>query len=399
MDIMDIKKRDKYLFAGALIVLGVFALFGVIKGAGAERRSTLILAQLLGDRLDGDLTTSLIREFEDRNPGIRIRPAGRAQEGADFSADIIIFDEGHINMLLRQNRLASLGPYVFSDNELDQWAVPLVSFMDLLFYHIDLLKEAGFDRPPKTRAEFLACARAAAAQDRTNGVALALSPADPRSIRRELFSWIWASGATLTREGKVNFSSPPVVEALDFLGRMSREGLLSPGSFEKTGAEKAEEFAEGKTALMIGSAEDIPFLRKRMGDRAFGITLIPPPAEYSGKPVFGPSQWYAGISASCGHPDGAWAFLTFLAEKRPLLAAQVRAVPGSGGSPGPYVREDDLYSKAWDIYEAAELIQELLPRGDELETIIREELKPLFAGEKTAAETAAAIQDRWDKGR
>jgi multiple sugar transport system substrate-binding protein len=195
-----------------------------------------------------------------------------------------------------------------------------------------------------------------------------------------------------------DIKSRAAAETLEFLGQLSREGLLSPGAFEKTAAQKTEEFAQGKFAMMIGSVEDIPFLRERMGDTAFGVTLIPGPAAYAGKPLIGPSSWYAGISGSCQYPDEAWAFLAFLAEKSPFLAARVRAVPGSGDGPDNYIAEVPFYAKAWDIYEASDVIRNFsdFPSKGDPEIIIREELASLFGGEKTAVETAAAIQTRWE---
>jgi multiple sugar transport system substrate-binding protein len=407
---MDMRKIDRYLFTAAIVILGVFAVFAfAVNGISAGRKTTLVFTHFLGNRLDRGLLVSLIREFEDQNPGIRIRlDRGRADEPEDasranFSADLVVFDERRIAAFMEAGRLAPLGPYLGPAAEPDQRMLPLAAFMDLLFYNIDLLKAAGFNRPPGTRAELLACARAVADREQGGagvyGAALALSPAEPRSVRRDVFSWVWAAGVPLIQNGAVEFSSPQVVETLDFLGQLHSGGLLSPGTFDKTGAEKAEEFAAGKIALMIGPAEDIPFLRKRMGDSAFGITLIPGSGNQEGRPGISPSRWYAGISGSCKKPDKAWAFLAFLLEKSPLLAAQVRAVPGSGNSPGAYILEDPLYSKAWDIYEAAELFQDFsaLPGAAELETIVREELVLLFEGKQKAAETSAAIQSRWEQ--
>jgi ABC-type glycerol-3-phosphate transport system substrate-binding protein len=454
---MEIKKFDRYLLSGALIVLGVFAVFGFFtRGPEEGRRTALALTWLAGEefeenRLEQDEVMSLIGEFEERNPGIRIRLTdGSHAEGdgsgeENFPAGVIVFDEGRINGFIRRGFLAPLNPYldslrgvhtaapdggtkgmdpesntlreqhtpsawggvVDSGTEEDQRVIPLVSFMDILFYNIDLLKAEGFDRPPKTREEFLACARAmaarregaASAQGRGGayGTALALSPGDRLGIRREIFPWAWAAGAAIIRDGQVDFSGRPAVETLRFLGQLHTEGLLSPGSFDKTRAQKNGEFARGTIAMMTGSTEDIPLLRKRMGDAAFGITQIPGPAGFAGKPAAGSSSWYAGISASCEYPDEAWTFLTVLAEKSPLLAARVRAVPGSG--PQDYITGDDFYAKAWDIYEASDLIREFsgFPEGDELEALIREELPPLFEGSRSAADTAAAIQNRWDR--
>jgi multiple sugar transport system substrate-binding protein len=393
---MNINKLDRHLFSAALIVLGVFAVLG-LAAALAERggKTTLVFTPFLGAGLEQEALVSLIGEFEERNPDIRVKLGGGPRE----EADIIAFDEGRFTVFLQQDRFASLQAYVPDGPENGPWVIPLVTFMDLLFYNIDTLKAAGFDRPPKTWAEFLDCARAVRGQEGAGkfGAALAISPAEPGGIRRDVFSWLWASGAGIVREGTVDFRSRPVRETLEFLGRLHAEGLLSPGSFEKTGAEKTEEFIQGKIALMISPVDTIPVLRKRMGGD-FGVTRIPGPAAYAGKPAIGPSLWYAGISNSCKHPDQAWTFLSFLAEQSPFLAAQVQAVPGAINSPGEYIQADELYSKAWEIYETSELIQEFsgFSRREELETIIREELASFFAEQKTAAETAEAIQNRWD---
>jgi multiple sugar transport system substrate-binding protein len=402
---MDIKKLDRHLFSAALVALGVFALFGLIAAlAKREQKTTLTFTRFLGKGLEDEVLAALIGEFEERNPEIRIKPKDGPRNGEeDFSADIIVFDEGRFNFFSSPDSFASLKPYMPEDPESDPRLIPLVSFMDLLFYNIDMLSSAGFDQPPKTRAEFLACARAARAPGGRDaaerfGAALALGSPEPEGIRQDLFSWLWASGAGVVREGSADFRGRPFVETLEFLGALNSEGLLSPGTFEKTVPEKTEEFIAGKIAMMIGPVDNIPLLRKRMGDSAFGITRIPGPAQYAGKPALGPSLWYAGISNSCKFPGQAWTFLAFLAEKSPFLAAQARAVPGNAASPGVYIEEDEFYSKAWEIYETSELIQEFsgFSRREKLEAIIREELLPFFGKQKTAAETAAAIQERWE---
>jgi multiple sugar transport system substrate-binding protein len=423
---VDIKKLDRYLFIIAAVLLAGFIVVRVtIKKAGEEQKVTLTFTHFLENGPEHGALAFLVEEFEKQNPEIRIRlnipspgapgGAGEPREGGDtLSADVVIFDEGRYNSFLQQDRLASLNSYAHSG----QKVIPLISFMDLLFYNIDLLKTAGFDRPPKTREEFIVYAKAVTGGQGTRspgsaepprtagasgagkifGAALAFSPQDPRSVQRDFFSWIRASGTPVIRDGRPDFRIRAVTETLEFLEQLNRERLLSPGTFNKTGTQKTGEFAQGNIALMIGSVEDIPFLRERMGDSAFGVTLIPGPAGYTGKPVIGTSFWYAGISGSCQYPDEAWAFLSFLAEKSPLLAAQARAVPGSGNNPGNYIEDDPLYAKAWDIYEAADVIRDFsgFPRTDDLETIIREELAALFEGKTKAAETAAAIQRRWE---
>jgi multiple sugar transport system substrate-binding protein len=162
--------------------------------------------------------------------------------------------------------------------------------------------------------------------------------------------------------------------------------------------------------------QDMERIRKALGDR-LGITSIPVPDTYAGKPVFGISGWSVGISRQNPHKDEAWSFISFLAERNAILAG--RAVPGIGIRSNGSFNDDTLYAKAWDMYEAGEGIQEFAgkPGVRELEAIVREELEALFetslpapAGSqatggaagtgpgsvRNAAAAASAIQNRWE---
>jgi multiple sugar transport system substrate-binding protein len=272
--------------------------------------------------------------------------------------------------------------------------------MDLLFYNIDLLKEVGFERPPGTRADYLLYAQALRRKGENTGVygsALGLSPEDSRGVYRDIFSWIWASGILLVQDGKLDFNGRSLNAALDFLAALEKDGLLAPGSFEKTGNQRLTEFTNGKIGMMIASVRDIPQVQEKMGD-SFGITRIPEPETYSGKPIFGLSAWYGGISRQSPRQDQAWTFLLFLKENSDLLTEQLQTVPGNGES-ASFRPEDPLYSKAWDIYEGADLVQELLgfPGEKILEEAMRRELEVMFRENRDAAETALAVQQSWDQ--
>jgi ABC-type glycerol-3-phosphate transport system substrate-binding protein len=193
-----------------------------------------------------------------------------------------------------------------------------------------------------------------------------------------------------------------VADTLEFFDRLRREGLLSPDSFSKTPEQKREEFASGRTGMMIAPVGDIAPLRQKMGAAPgggdpFGVTVIPGPESAAGKSVFGLGGWYAGVSARSKSPREAWAFVSFLEEKAPLLAAASRAVPGAGTDPGSYIREDPLYGKIWDMYEGSRTVREFdgVPRFRDLEALFRAEFSGLLSGNRSPAETATAIQQGW----
>ena len=378
------------------------------------KQVNLFLSPRFEELFGSEITETLLREFEERNPDIRVRTAAAPP-------DILIFDEGEFSAIAAAGALSKLDPYAgyepedkeepfrpFAD---DQMAVPLVSFMDLLFYNIDILTAAGFDRPPKTRQEFLACAAAVSGENaggetaggENAGAALSLSQADRQALSRDIFSWIWAAGGDfLSLEDssqRPSVNNRAIIADLNFLGALNGDKALAARAFETTGDQRLEEFADGKIAMMIASTSAIPFLREKMGDGAFGITTVPSSGG-AGKYGICLSGIYAGLSANCEYPVEARSFLVFLAEKSPLFCAHLKAVPGmiSDLIPGDYVKGDPFYSKAWDIFESSAIVKGFSgkPGAEEYEGAFLEELRAFFETGRTAQETTAAIQRRWD---
>jgi len=363
-----------------------------------------------------DITDSLLQEFEEKNPGIKIKIAD------DFSeSDILIFDEGSFSSLIASNALMELYPFFNNEtgNELmeviftghhipagitgtHQFAIPLVSFIDLLFYNIDILTAAGFDSPPKTRDEFMTYARRISGMNTgISAAAFSLNQSDRQSLSRDIFSWIWASGSNFWSAGDRPFlNTRAVLNDFTFFGNLFREGLLAPGIIDTTGNQRLEEFAQGKIAMMVASAGAIPYLRNRMTDSSFGITTIPDSGS-GGRYSAGISSISAAISIDCANPDEAWDFIMFLSEKSSYLCDELKAIPGLVSSiiPGNYVRNDPFYSKAWEIFEYAQIIEGFSgkPGADDYENIFLEELMIFFESGRTAQTTITAIQRRWDE--
>jgi multiple sugar transport system substrate-binding protein len=410
---------DYFLLFAAIVLCVVFIVVNLFfRNSAGFRRTRLLIARQSTALFGADTIAALIKEFEERNPELQIKIEAAGSGGqSPLDPDIVFFEEDRSGGPARQETLISLEPYMSAETGAEpasgargspvvRKAIPLVSFMDLLFYNAGILQALGFDRPPKTREEFFACAKAVSdSGGGVYGAALGLSPDDPPAPRREIFSWIWAAGADFfppERGGRPYFGNKTAVDVIAFLGRLNREGVLAPGTFIKSGADRIGEFVDGKIAMMIASSQEIPRLKKQIG--AFGVTVIPGGVPGDGKSRVGLSGIYAGISKNCANPDEAWTFLAFLAEKGPVLAAALEAVPGaapeglSGVFPGDYMKEDPLYSKAWDIFEAAETERGFsdYPHGDDYEAAVREALRTFFEQEQNPADAVTAIQRRWD---
>jgi ABC-type glycerol-3-phosphate transport system substrate-binding protein len=408
---MNAKKIARLAFLPALVLL-VLSVFLIARcfgppGKGPDK-AELLVSILRESGLDGDDLAPLIGEYAKLHPKLLVKTETRSFEElshpdpADGTApgDILILDGRYLHDFINGEALLSLDNYLHSDSPLDRWALPLNTSIDVLFYNIDLLKAAGFDRPPATREDYLRYARAlrdSKGNARVYGGALALSPDDSRGVYRDVLPWVWASGVLLVQDGKLEFGGRALNAVLDFLAALGEEDLLAPGSFEKTGEQRTGEFAEGKIGMMIGSVRDIPGVREKMGG-ALGITRIPEPEDYPGKPVFGLWVWYGAVSRQSPRQEAAWDFLHFLKENGPMLTEQLKTVPGHAETAS--VRpEDPLYAKIWDMYEGADPVRELLgfPGEPVLEEALRRELELMFRENRGAAETALAIQRKWDQ--
>jgi len=376
------RRIDAFLMVATLMVL-VLVSSGYVRRAVVDTPvpATIFVSPQFW-AMFGDTASSFIQEFEEQHHGIRIMVAG------DENLDIVFFDDSNFAALVETAALASLSPYIYTETEEDQWALPLVSFVDLFFYNIDILQAAGNDRPPGTRAEFLAAARAvaetaAAGQEEVFPFALGLSESDSLGVRRDFYPWVWALGGEIhsgfTEDGTLTLTAP-TANTISFLAEMNREGLIAPGSFEKTGRERMEQFAEGRIAMLLASARYIPQVRDSMHGVNFDITAVPATAH--GRNRLGVSGIYAGISSASTQPDRAWAFLVFIAGRSHLLAAATSAVPGGFfvTFPSAYIEENPMYLKAWDIFEAADIIkfQSDDPLEKEASRIIREILVQAF---------------------
>jgi len=387
------RKTDILLLAAAVVVLSFVIINRACKTRMAEARRIEITISPQGKVFfGGDTVDALIQEFEGHNPDLRIRETSRE------NADIIFFDDSELGSLINDSALTPIAPYIHIEAQVEQWAarwaLPLVSFIDLFVYNIDILQAANCDRPPKTRAEFLTAARAVAEknpvlpdQESVSPFALGLSSTDPLSLRRNLYPWIWANGGDIpvidTADEKPLSKatlSKTITDAITFFGQLNSEGLLAPETFEKTSAQRLEEFAQGKIAMITASERDIAFLRRNAHGITFGITAMPTAAP--GKNRLGLSGIYAGINGNCALPDEAWIFLVFLAGKSHVLAEAVSAVPGSYPNviSGDYIEKDPLYSKAWDIFEAADIIDYRpgQPSEEHINRVIREKLEEMF---------------------
>lgn len=381
---------DRLLFALAIAVLLTAAIYSHVRRVMQPEVIEVVFTQWWDEALADGSLASLIDEFESLNEGIRIilntKPYAEVraslfapvdcEKPRYFSGDVIALDPLWVSELLEINAI-------------DSAEAPFFSFINVLFYNIGILEQAGLVRPPQNRVEFISFAAAA---EGTVALGLSLKPENPGGIFNTVYPWIWAAGAHLVGENRMpQVNSPLVIQTLSFLAQLNEAGLIEENAFTADTSDMVNDFIEGKTAFMIAPSSYLSLVRQRMGIDTFSITAVPPPANHLVTPRFASPGWTVGIHIDSPNKEAANLFTAFLAGRAPFLAHR------AGGTVPTSPIADPLYSKVWEIALAGQQATDFaaIAQAHLLEEIFQEELAALFSGERTPATAAAAIQQRW----
>ena len=399
-------KADLILFALSIIALAT-GIISYVRKKPPEPILELVFTQWWQNEMEPGILENLIIEFEENNENVKIilktldyeetrkllygyfpdynDPDSGEIIKAMFPGDILAFDYLWLEDL-------------YNNGVLDPGSSPLeplIGFFYPFFYNINVLLEAGFSRPPKTRTELLNYIRVVTGENKNRyGIGFSLDENNSRGIFENIYPWFWGSSVSLLESGR------PFNETFDFLTRLANENLIHPQSFFMDENEKHEAFINGQIAFMTASIRDIEYLKRRMGEDAFSISDIPRADNYLGKPYFAASDWSLGIFEGSAHKELAAGFISFITEKKNLLAESANALTSDFSFLLP-VFDDPVNFKARELYIAGDLVNEkFLPRNieqnaAERDFIFREELFDLLEGKQSAAETAANVRQRW----
>jgi ABC-type glycerol-3-phosphate transport system substrate-binding protein len=387
-----IKNKDIVLLILAVVVL-VFSLARLtLNKSTAEATVPPALVFVHNWESREGIIRNLINEFELQYPETKIsavyKPYYEIRESffsnpeSVVEGDVIAIDPLWISELVKEEKI-------------EPEDYPILRFFYPLFYNIEILKQAGFSGPPKTRNEFLTQARAVNNPGAgIHAIAFALGDADNGNPYRDIYSWIWAEGivfpnpesyqsATQNPGGLSAVQTAALRETLKFFATLYDEKLLAPETFSMDENEKRETFLNGKTAFLIGSAVDMELLKSRLGN-ALDYTAIPVPDNYQGRPIFDSSGWNLAINRNSTLKEESLRFITFLMEHSPLLA-HGWAIPENDN---PMFTSDPFYSKAQELYISGNLIQDFYgPKG----IAFREELINLVEGRIGPAEAVQRL--------
>ncbi|MDR0383323.1 MAG: extracellular solute-binding protein [Spirochaetaceae bacterium] len=420
------KKFDIAMICLALAVLVCAFLFYPAKKINLTK-TTLTFSQWLKDDMDEKTAGEIIAEFEKNNPAISVILANGSYQGIKDDVysylesaldeisgdvkdkalslpDIVLIDPLWINDSEKQILFEKQNDLEIQGAKQDGYTAPLYSYFTALFYNIDILEDAGFDRPPKTRGEFEAiCLKL----KEKNIYGLSLS----EDFFAGVFPWIWAGGNTAEElnilKDKFDFTGRNTVESIDFLNRLNKQNALGRPPFIYDESEKIKNFIAGKTAMITASSRLVKRFTAEQGGARFQITAIPYPENRATRPVFNMNSVHAAVLSTSEHKEEALEFVRFLETKKQELASAAGALPGGVplavfDGPENAGRTDaaeyaPVYDKAKNIFGSAETVDDwqIFSACAALNRIGSEEMELMFSSDRNAADTAAAIQRRY----
>jgi multiple sugar transport system substrate-binding protein len=198
------------------------------------------------------------------------------------------------------------------------YGMPWLLDTKYLYYNKDLLKQAGFDNPPKTWEELLTQAKAI----KDKGLVeypIVWSWSQAEAAICDFTALLYGNGGKfLDENGKPVFNNEQGVATLEWMKKTIDDGLTNPASAQYLEGDVLNTFNQGKAAfalnwLFMYDTANFDTANSQVTDKV-GITDIPVFENVAGKPPSASVDGSSGFSVTATSPnvDAAWKYITFL---------------------------------------------------------------------------------------
>ena len=371
-----------------------------------------------------DFYEGLVDEFEAANPGISVKlvtqPFGKVRESIvtdsaiGVGSDVLGLNMPWTTGFLKSDILEPLDAYMskgsnsFKTENLVQapigkingktWMVPLNAFPFVMHVNMDLVKKAGFSKPPSSWSELKEQAVAISnLGDGISGIGMPLRSQPPSNGPILTFlPLLYSNGGRIMDGTSPNFDNAKVVETLNFINDLKTAGAMAPGFASRTGGVDLEEFIAGRSGFLISPGVHASAVATRNPDLNYDLVRVPT----NGVNAYRVHGWELGIASKSKHKEEAWKFIDFLLSKEvnAKVAKASRALPGnldsldlvSGGA-------TPVMKTQMNILSGDEPVEELrqAPSAVASWSIMTEEMQSMLNGDQSAKEAASKVQSRW----
>lgn len=214
---------------------------------------------------------------------------------------------------LTQNDINDFFPIMWKDGYMPDgkfWMMPFNKSTEVMYYNVDMLKEYGYDHPPRTWNEFEEMVKTITKPDGSRWGASFGADVDL------FYATIYAYGGKFLSDDfkRVMFDNDPnVLTALKMFYNLFKNGY----AHYTTGYNYQTDFGSGKCAFVFASTASYTYMNAAVGGK-FTFAEAPIPAGPRGQVgvMYGTNVVMFGAKYSKEAQDGAWAFVKWFTEPR-----------------------------------------------------------------------------------
>ncbi|WP_307292997.1 ABC transporter substrate-binding protein [Microbacterium natoriense] len=279
---------------------------------------------------------NLIAAFEEANPGVNVKLEVLAGDdtynsivtsrmSSGTSPDIFEVLNNDVTPYVEADLLTDLSEESWVDDQIDTvrnladlWDGKTFSFVPEVnsggvFYNVEMFDEAGIE-VPETWDEFLEVVKAFRAEGITP---LSVGGKDGWTLQTQWTQMMRASssaeeGALLT-SGKVKYSEASTAAIIPAFADLVAAGGFEPNATGVDWPSSANDFALGRTAMMIQGTVALPAIRTAAPDGDFGMFPLPFAPDGTDAPLALAPAATQAIPANAPHPELAKKFIDFWA--------------------------------------------------------------------------------------
>ncbi|CAI8839105.1 ABC transporter substrate-binding protein [Methylocaldum szegediense] len=309
----------------------VFAL--LLSGCDQQDAVSIRLTGWIASPIEETLTRTFIDTFEQRHPGLSVRYEPITANYMDklllmlatgTAPDVIMIEAFWIPLLVEYDVLLPLDDWVAGDPDFaseDFEPVLLDAFRSggalyglpkdystlALYYNPDMFEEAGLAFPPRNWDEFVEFARRLTRDTDGDARTDQYGYGHAENLEYSL-PFVWQNeGEFIDRRGRIAFTEPAFVEALNFLRRMKTDGIAVMPS-DVGAAWNMDAFGRRRVAMAISGLWAVNFLNETYASVPYRVALLP----VGKRPATVAFAVGYGIPKRTRNPELAWRLLRYL---------------------------------------------------------------------------------------
>ncbi|KOU71458.1 sugar ABC transporter substrate-binding protein [Streptomyces sp. XY413] len=270
----------------------------------------------------------------------------------------------------------------------DPAAVPLYSMAYALYYNKRMFQEAGIEKPPATWDELVETGRRISGGGTSGTWALGAEGANLANNIHQVFVLSRQHGGSFfDAAGKPTFDTPANVDAVkQYVDLMARDRIVAPGNAEYDKNQSLQDFASGRTAMVLWQSAATSFKAHGMKEGDWGTAPVPVPAGAApGTGGASVNSMVAGINMAVfkntDNLDGALKFVGFMTsdEEQKVLNRTYGSIPPvKAAQSDPAFADQDLTVLRDTLATSAAPLPQV-PEESQFETTVGTAVKELFA--------------------